>query len=146
MADGFGAYRVTPKKGHKHAGIDLKGKWEEQVFPIAEGSVLFRSYCHSIQLWSSNTNSKRKQFMQNTFTLSLLLFMLGILSIHKFLSGQLLSQEEFKQSRYPYNHLHLEIRKDYSDFGKASSYSMTMNALKRCCHDPLVFFEEGLKQ
>lgn len=36
---GYGEYRSSEIKGHKHSGIDLRGKLSENVYPIGVGKV-----------------------------------------------------------------------------------------------------------
>jgi murein DD-endopeptidase MepM/ murein hydrolase activator NlpD len=43
------------------------------------------------------------------------------------------------------NHLHFEIRSSLDDGGWASASSMTLEALDRCCRDPLAFFRRHLR-
>jgi murein DD-endopeptidase MepM/ murein hydrolase activator NlpD len=44
----YGDYRSSPLMGHRHAGIDLKGDFSENVYPIGSEKVkkVFRSFPH----------------------------------------------------------------------------------------------------
>lgn len=141
----FGAVRTSPQKGHLHAGIDLAGDWNEPVYAVAEGEVVFLSY------WDLNAVIIIKHQLEDgdvVYSKSIHLKDISVRLRQKVndqtLLGRLFNQVEFKKSRFPKNHFHLEIRKDYMDKGSASSHSMTRKALETHCYDPEQFFKTRL--
>ncbi|MBN1604686.1 MAG: M23 family metallopeptidase [Chitinispirillaceae bacterium] len=141
----FGDYRASEKKGHKHAGVDLKGSSGEMVFPISNGVVIstsndrFSSYvvvCHRLK----NGETLFSKYVH----LKVIKVNAGDYIDHNSPIGRIFNQNDLKQSGYSHPHVHLEIRTSYDDKGAASSYSMTMEALKKYCIDPLLFFRDNL--
>lgn len=146
LADGFGAYRNSLKKGHKHAGIDLKGDWNEAVFPVARGTVIFKSHWpHKSTLVLRHQLDKESVVYSKYTHLKNLSVGVGDQVDENTKLGQLFDRELYKTSGFNYNHFHLEIRKNYQDKGRASSYSMTMKALEQHCYDPLEFLSKNFQ-
>jgi murein DD-endopeptidase MepM/ murein hydrolase activator NlpD len=142
----YGDYRSTPVKGHKHAGIDLRGKLSENVYPIGIGqvkSVLWAFPNLALAVFHPLPNHE------------------GIYSLYIHIEGiqvkpgdwvdentviaRLFNADEFKKSQFTAVHLHLEIRKSLEDEGKASYSSMTIGDLNRYCADPKQFFRQRLE-
>jgi len=40
MISRYGEFRTSYRRGHKHAGVDLKGDFNESVYPIGNGQVI----------------------------------------------------------------------------------------------------------
>jgi murein DD-endopeptidase MepM/ murein hydrolase activator NlpD len=136
----FGAGRTSFRIRHLHTGTDLAGSPSESVYPIGAGIVEFVSYWD----FEGSVVVRHRQASGES-----------ILSkyIHvrdpKVRAGELVTQDtvlariftiaEFKKSRFKQNHLHLEVRKDYSDHGHASTHSKNSDDLSKCCINPLTF-------
>lgn len=145
LVDHYGAYRASVKKGHKHAGIDIKGDWRETVFAIAEGEVIFISNWDKTgaviirhRLPDGNTLYSKYVHIRDVQV------NVGDRVTPQTRLGRLFDRQEFGRSGYKHNHLHLEIRKSYSDKGRASSYSMSLEQLNRYCYNPLKFMQKYL--
>lgn len=143
----YGEYRRSYKPGHFHAGLDLKGDFNEKVYALGFGWV--------VQIF--------RQFPQRSVVIEHHLPDGGILysmyvhveDIHvrvgdwvdeNTLLARLFSEEELERANFgTANHLHLEIRKTLADRGRASYASMSMAELNRVCMDPLKFFKKHLQ-
>lgn len=147
IVSSFGEYRSSIKRGHKHAGTDFKGTFEEPVFPIGSGLVLFVSDrpFNSTVIIQHITPHNDTLFSKYVHVEKIRLEP-GQLVTPSDTLGRIFSKQEFIQSRFSHPHLHLEIRKTYRDKGRASSYSMTMKELEKYCIDPLLFFTEIHKE
>jgi murein DD-endopeptidase MepM/ murein hydrolase activator NlpD len=147
----FGAMRRSYKKGHIHTAIDLvprkKTKGTIKVFAMSHGSVcsihlgephrtvvikhrlpdgsdLFTSYKHLAEVFVENG-----QGVDSGTTL-----------------GRLYTRKEARALGGNYDHLHLEVRKAFDDFGVASWLTMTREDLDRRFLDPLPFLKKHLRE
>lgn len=109
-----GDYRVSQKKGHKHAGSDLKGSWSEPVYAIANGVVLFVSHKRfnstvllKHQLKDGSVIFSRYTHLQNHNV------MVGDIVNSETQLAELLNEKNFRNNGFKDNHLHLEVRKNY---------------------------------
>lgn len=142
----YGDYRSSKKKGHKHAGIDIKGNWNELFYAMSEGQVMFVSH-HDLNsmvlikhylpdgavVYSKYAHLKKVELQPGQH-------------VNKNTKlGILFDKKTFKRSGYKFNHVHLEIRQDYSDKGRASSYSMSMDELNKFCINPLNFLKKHIE-
>ena len=108
----FGDPRVTFVRGHKHSGIDLKGRFEEPVYAIGKGRVvdIHLSFPHltvvvehrladGTTLWSSYKHIEALRVSTgDTVDESTVL-------------GRLFNRDEHKRSGFPEPHMHFEIRR-----------------------------------
>jgi murein DD-endopeptidase MepM/ murein hydrolase activator NlpD len=142
----YGEYRSSTIKGHKHAGIDLRGKLSENVYPIGIGKVYDilwgfpnlaiaiihplsnGEYVYSLYIHIENIQVKVGDWVDENTVIA-----------------KLFNPEEFKKSQFQTVHLHLEIRKSMEDEGRASYTSMTMNDLNRYCMNPKEFLRKQLE-
>ncbi|MFW5785339.1 MAG: M23 family metallopeptidase [Chitinispirillaceae bacterium] len=145
IVSSFGDYRSSIKKGHKHAGTDFKGAFNEPVFPIGNGLVLFASDrpFNSTVIIQHITPQNDTLYSKYVHVEKVRVKPGELVTPYDTL-GRIFNKQEFVQSRFDHPHLHLEIRKIYRDKGKASSYSMTMKELEKYCIDPFLFFTETL--
>ncbi|MDO8803259.1 MAG: M23 family metallopeptidase [Elusimicrobiota bacterium] len=126
--------------GHRHAGIDLRGGFGKEVYPINDGRVLAASFkdlsggvvIEHLLPDGSRLYSKYVHIQDISVKAG------EQVTPHTRL-GRLFDKASFKKSRYTHNHLHLEIRKDYEDKGTDSSYRETRKDLERHCLDPEKF-------
>jgi murein DD-endopeptidase MepM/ murein hydrolase activator NlpD len=143
----YGEYRRSPRVGHKHAGVDLRGEFSESVYAIGDGQVfeVFKSFPNrSVVLRHHMPDSS---FLYSVYThLEDITVMVGDWVNKNSALGRLFTEEELEASDFgTANHVHLEIRTSYSDYGTASWRSMSMDALNKYCMDPLAFFREYLQ-
>jgi murein DD-endopeptidase MepM/ murein hydrolase activator NlpD len=144
----FGVYRKSNYKGHKHSGIDIVPLLKDKnihVYPVANGVVcyiridppfstvvikhklknncfIYSSYIHLKDVYAQ----KGQQVDQNTDI------------------GKLFTYEEAWKYNGPYDHLHLEIRKSFDDYGCATYLCMTLQKLKEIFCDPFIFLKDSL--
>ena len=145
----FGAHRNSYVKGHKHTGLDLVPKKKEgdyvYIYPMApgvvvsvhlghphktvvvkhktsDGKIIYTSYKHMHEYYVSNG----QQLNVNTKI------------------GRLYTRQEALSRGGNYDHLHLEIRKKFDDYGCASWMTMNNEELKLRFYDPLKFLKENL--
>lgn len=139
----YGDYRSSKKKGHKHAGIDIKGSWKEPFYAMSEGQVMFVSHhdLNSMVLIKHHMHDGTVRYTKYVHLKNIDLQPGQKVDMNTKL-GILFDEKTFKRSGYKFNHVHLEIRRDYSDKGRASSYSMSMNELNKFCVDPIDFFNK----
>ncbi len=148
LTGSYAEYRRSYKPGHLHAGIDLKGAFNETIYAVGRGQVhrIFREFPHrSIVV---------KHFLPDE---SLLYSVYTHVQDVKVQVGQLVSKDtplarlfnktELTQANFgTSNHLHLEIRKSSADRGRASYSSMSLDDLNTFCEDPIEFFRGYLKE
>lgn len=146
----FGTARYSYVRGHIHTGVDIiprrmRGK-HVYVYPLAEGvvcsihlghphrtivikhrllhgTIIFSSYKHLQEIYV--TNGERVSPSRKL--------------------GRLYTRREARALGGSYDHLHLEIRKGFDDFGVASWATMSQKELRRRFHDPWVFMKKWVK-
>ena len=126
--------------GHKHAGIDLRGGFNEEVYPINDGRVLaasFKDLSGGVVIEHLLPDGS-KLYSKYVYIQDISVKVGEQVTPHTRL-GRLFDKASFKKSRYTHNHLHIEIRKDYLDKGTDSSYSETRKELEMHCLDPEKF-------
>ena len=141
---GFGANRVSFIRGHKHSGLDLRGRYKEPVFAICAGRVfdIHLGFPHrTVVVEHRNENGER--FFSSYKHIEDILVKEGDLVTAQTRLGRLFDRKERKRARFD-QHLHFEIRKTMDDGGEASWSSMSMKALLRVFKDPERFFKRSL--
>lgn len=144
----FGAHRDSYLKGHIHTAVDIipaQKSGYTYVYPMASGvvcsihlghphitivikhqlkngQVIFTSYKHLQEVYVENGT----QVNQNTKI------------------ARLYTHEESKKYRGNYDHLHLEIRKSFYDYGCASWLTMNDADLNELFYNPLTFMKNNL--
>ena len=142
----YGDYRRSYKPGHLHAGIDLKGDFEETVYPVGRGFIerVFRDFPHK-SVVVKHTLPDGSIFYSMSVHLEGIRVEEGDAVTEKTPLARLFNREELQKADFgTANHLHLEIRTSLEDGGWASASSMTMDELNRFCLDPLEFFRRRL--
>lgn len=143
----YGEFRSSYKPGHLHAGIDLKGDFNESIYPIGNGQVtkIYHFFPHK-SIIIKHTCPNNTTFYSIYTHLEDICVEEGNWVNTKTKLARLFNEEELKRSDFgTANHLHLEIRKSYDDNGRASYASMTQKALDKFCYDPEKFFRKNLK-
>jgi murein DD-endopeptidase MepM/ murein hydrolase activator NlpD len=142
LRSNFGDYRSSYVKGHRHAGVDLTGRYEETVYPICRGVVVAVAYAFP----------HRTVYVMHELPDGTTFF-----SAYKHVEdpkvgfgdwveadtpiARLFTRAELKAARFGRapNHVHLEIRKTLADEGVASFTSMSKRELLEVLYDPLQF-------
>ncbi len=142
----YGDYRSSNIRGHKHAGIDLRGKLNEKVYPIGAGKVydiiwsfpnraiaIIHPLSNGEQVYSLYVHIEDIQVQPGDWV------------DENTVIARLFNADEFKKSQFKAAHLHLEIRKSMEDKGRASYSSMSMNDLNKWCISPKEFLKKYLE-
>lgn len=143
----FGEYRKSYKSGHHHAGLDLKGDFNEKVHAIGFGWIvkIFRQFPHRSIIVEHRLPDGRILYSMYVHVEDIQVRVGDWVDGNTALA-RLFNEEELERANFgTANHLHLEIRKTFADRGRASYASMSMAELKKVCMDPLKFFREHLK-
>jgi murein DD-endopeptidase MepM/ murein hydrolase activator NlpD len=146
----FGAPRMSYVKGHFHTGLDLiprnsRGK-QIYVYPmavgivcsihlgdphrtvvikhrLANGEILYTSYKHLQEIWVTNGQAVTPETPL----------------------ARLYTRDEARALGGRYDHLHLEVRKRFDDYGVASWATMKKADLDLRYDDPWKFMKEKIK-
>ena len=143
----LGDFRASRRMTRKHAGVDLRGAFGEEVYPIAAGRVValsFRALTGTV-LVKHDAGGGRVVYSKYIH-LQDIPVKVGQEVTPDTRIGRLFDKAMLQRTRYKHNHLHLEIRKSYADKGLASSYGRTTKLLSLYCYDPLDFFQKHLKE
>jgi murein DD-endopeptidase MepM/ murein hydrolase activator NlpD len=142
----YGDYRSSNIRGHKHAGIDLRGKLNEKVYPIGAGKVsdiiwsfpnraiaIIHPLANAESVYSLYVHVEDIQVKQGDWV------------DENTIIARLFNATEFKKSQFKTVHLHLEIRKSMADRGRASISSMNIKDLNQYCSNPKEFLKKYLE-
>ncbi len=143
LIDVYGAYR---RRGHKHAGIDLKGVYEEKVYCIGVGKVkgMLYSFPNNAVLIEHYLTDGTTIFSSYIHVVDETVSV-GDWVDEKTQIGRLFNKDEQKKAGFDDTHLHIEIRKTIEDEGKASYSCKTIEELNKYFIDPQEFFKEQLE-
>lgn len=134
----FGSGRTSFHVRHLHAGTDLAGMPSEPVYPIGAGVVEFVSYWDfEGTIVVRHRQASGKPIISKYVHVREPNVRAGELVTQDTVLARLFTAAEFKKSGFKQNHLHLEVRKDYSDHGHASTHSKNKDDLFKCCINPL---------
>ncbi len=144
----FGSARNSYKKGHIHTGLDCIPAGKDSfvyVYPIANGVVC------SIHLGAPHKTIvvKHKDFNGKTIYSSYKHLAQVFVNIGRQVNkdtkiARLYSRQETRKLNGRYDHLHLEIRKKFDDYGCASWLTMTKKELNERFYDPLSFLKKKI--
>jgi murein DD-endopeptidase MepM/ murein hydrolase activator NlpD len=90
---------------------------------LADGKVMFTSYKHLKEVYVSQGQQVTEQTKL----------------------ARLFTKQESKKYGGDYHHLHLEIRKNFDDYGCASWLTMNRKQLDQRFYNPLIFLKTKLK-
>jgi len=149
VVSGLGAYRASYVRGHLHSGADLvprgKGKPFVHVLPVAWGAVC------SIHLGAPHATVVLKHRLADgavLFTsykhLAEVYIEVGQQVSPEIRLGRLYTRREARALGGNYDHLHLEVKKNFDDYGAASWTTMSEDALQARFHDPVAFLKARL--
>ncbi|NOR13866.1 MAG: peptidoglycan DD-metalloendopeptidase family protein [Candidatus Aminicenantes bacterium] len=143
----YGEYRRSYKPGHFHAGLDLKGDFNERVYAIGFGWIvqIFRQFPHRSVVVEHHLPDGSILYSMYVHIEDIQV-QVGDWVDENIPLARLFNAEELESADFGTpNHLHLEIRKTLADRGRASYASMSMAKLNMACIDPLKFFKGHLK-
>jgi murein DD-endopeptidase MepM/ murein hydrolase activator NlpD len=140
----FGAGRQSYLRGHRHTGLDLvprpKPRGYVEVYPMANGVVC------SIHLSDPHPTVVVQHRLADGTIMFTSYKHLGGIDVHNGQQvtpttqiGRLYTADEARRLGGNYDHLHLEVRTDFDDYGVASWLTMTQRDL-----DPLLFLRQQL--
>lgn len=145
----FGSPRNSYIKGHIHTGLDCIPKTSSgiiNVYAMSDGIVC------SIHLGHPHITIVVKHIIENgniIYTsykhLSEIYVKTGEKVNHQSKLARLYTRKETKKYNGRYDHLHLEIRKDFGDYGSASWATMTESELNCRFYDPLEFIRKNVR-
>lgn len=139
----FGSPRSSYGRKHLHAGIDIGFPYGEAVYPIAEGKVLFISNLpnEGTVVLEHRLPGDRRVFSKYVHVAEISVAGGEIVTPQAHFA-RALKENEFKRSGLPFNHVHLEIRKNFSDEGINSSSAKTRSDLELNLYDPAKYLKE----
>ena len=143
----YGEYRRSYKPGHFHAGLDLRGNFNEKVYPIAFGWIvqIFRQFPHRSVVVEHHLPDGNILYSMCVHVEDIQV-RVGDWVDENTPLARLFDEEELERADFGTpNHLHLEIRKTLADRGRASYASMSLAELNTACLDPLKFFKRQLE-
>lgn len=143
----YGEYRRSYKPGHFHAGLDLKGDFNERVYAIGFGWIvqIFRQFPHRSVVVEHHLPDGSILYSMYVHIEDIQV-QVGDWVDENTPLARLFNAEELESADFGTpNHLHLEIRKTLADRGRASYASMSMAKLNMVCIDPFKFFKGHLK-
>ena len=143
----YGEYRRSYKPGHHHAGLDLKGDFNEKIYALGFGWVvqIFRQFPHRSVVIEHHLPDGNILYSMYVHVEDIQVRIGDWVDANTPLA-RLFSEDELERADFgTANHLHLEIRKTLADRGRASYASMSMAELNKVCMDPLKFFRKHLQ-
>ncbi len=143
MLDGFGAYRIA---GHKHAGLDIKGEFNEPVYPIGLGMVreIYGAFPYTTVLIEHHLPSNEIVYSGYTHLENIEVTVDQIVTQNTKL-GRLFSEEELKKANFYANHIHFEIRKTLERFQGISIKCFSQQDLNKYFYDPAIFLKTQMR-
>ncbi|MBX3045341.1 MAG: M23 family metallopeptidase [Candidatus Kapabacteria bacterium] len=144
----FGSARNSFRKGHYHTGLDLMPKKHKEpvdVYAMAEGVVV------SVHLGDPHQTVVVKHKTKDGETIYSVYKHITDVKVrngdkvsHETKIARVLTKAEGKKHGGNYDHLHLEIRKKFDDYGCASWLTMTKEDLSLRFYDPHKFMKENV--
>ena len=144
----FGDHRESYLKGHIHTATDLipaKRSALTYIYPMAEGVVcsIHLGHPHKTivirhQLANGKTMYTSYKHLEEIYVST------GTQVNQQTKIARLYTREETKKYKGNYDHLHLEIRKSFYDYGCASWLTMNKTDLNELFYDPMVFMKNNL--
>jgi murein DD-endopeptidase MepM/ murein hydrolase activator NlpD len=144
----FGDHRESYLKGHIHTATDLIPAHKQGkifIYPMAEGVVC------SIHLGHPHRTIVIRHLLANGKTiytsykhLQEIYVTVGTQVDQNTKIARLYTREETKKYHGNYDHLHLEIRKSFYDYGCASWLTMNTADLNELFYNPMLFMKSNL--
>jgi murein DD-endopeptidase MepM/ murein hydrolase activator NlpD len=145
----FGTTRTSHLRGHKHSGVDIVPVNIDTgiyIYPVAKGIVCYRRIKDP---FSSITIKHKLSDGSYIFTSYIHLKNVYVANGDTVDTntkiGKLFTHREVRRYRGPFDHLHLEVRKNFDDFGFGSSHCMNNSELDSFFYEPINFLSEKIK-
>lgn len=139
----FGEPRVSYIRGHKHAGVDMKGVYRAAIYPVCAGQVtaLQLSFPH-LTIVVRHTRPDGTSFHSSYKHVTDLRVKEGDLVTRSTVMSRIFDEDEHRRAKFGRApvHLHFEVLVRTDDEGEASWSSMSMEALRRYRSDPMALF------
>ena len=144
----FGDHRESYLKGHIHTATDLIAANKSAItyiYPMAVGVVcsIHLSHPHKT-IVIRHLLANRKTIYTSYKHLQEIYVSVGTQVDQNTKIARLYTREETKKYKGNYDHLHLEIRKSFYDYGCASWLTMNKNDLNELFYNPMVFMKSNL--
>lgn len=144
----FGDHRDSYLKGHIHTATDMIPAQKADtvyVYPIAEGVVCSIHLTHPHKTIVVKHLQKNGQIVFSSYKHLQEIYVWNGMQVdcHTKLA-RLYTRQETKKYKGSYDHLHLEIRKSFYDYGCASWLTMNSSDLNELFYNPLSFLKEHL--
>jgi murein DD-endopeptidase MepM/ murein hydrolase activator NlpD len=144
----FGANRTSHLRGHKHAGVDIvpaKMDTGVYIYPIAKGVVCFKRVKDPFSSITIKHKLANGAYMYSSYIHLKDIYVENGDDVDTHTKvGKIFTRKEVRRFRGPYDHLHLEIRKSFYDFGFASSHCMNHAELDSFYFEPINFLSNHL--
>ena len=144
----FGANRTSHLRGHRHSGVDIKPINKDTgifIYPIAKGVVCFKRLKDPFSSITIKHKLRNGTYMYSSYIhLKEIYVNNGDEVDTDSKVGKLFSHREVRRYGGPFDHLHLEIRKNFDDFGFGSSHCMDKAELDSFFYEPINFLNEHL--
>lgn len=144
----FGDHRESYLKGHIHTANDIipaNRTDTVNVYPMAEGVVCSIHLAHPHKTIVIKHLLKNGQIVFTSYKhLQEIYVRTGTQVNQNTKIARLYTRGETKKYKGNYDHLHLEIRKSFYDYGCASWLTMNKKDLNELFYDPMVFLKNNL--
>ena len=144
----FGDHRESYLKGHIHTATDMipaNKTGQVVVYPMAEGVVCSIQLDHPHKTIVIKHLMKNGQLIYTSYKHLMELYVTVGTQVDQHTKiARLYTREETKKYRGNYDHLHLEIRKSFYDYGCASWLTMNIKELNELFYNPMVFMKNNL--
>ena len=146
----FGAGRTSHLRGHKHSGVDMVPVNKDTgiyIYPLAKGIVCFKKVKDPFSSITIKHKMNDSTYMYTSYIHLKEIYVENGDNVDPNIKiGKIFTKKEVRRFRGPYDHLHLEIRKNFDDFGFASGHCMNKDDLNEFFYEPIEFLTKNLKQ
>jgi murein DD-endopeptidase MepM/ murein hydrolase activator NlpD len=126
--------------------VPIKGDTGIYIYPIANGIVCFKSIKDPFSSITIKHKLNDSCYIYSSYIhLKYVYVENGDTVDSNTKIGKLFTRKEVRRYRGPFDHLHLEIRKSFDDFGFASAHCMNRKELDEFFYEPIDFLKKNLK-
>jgi len=144
----FGDHRDSYLKGHIHTATDIIPATKQSqviVYPMAEGVVCSIHLGHPHKTIVIKHLLKNGQIIYTSYKHLQEIYVTNGMQVNQQTKlARLYTRKESKRFNGSYDHLHLEIRKSFYDYGCASWLTMNKEDLNELFYNPMVFMKNNL--
>jgi murein DD-endopeptidase MepM/ murein hydrolase activator NlpD len=148
VASVFGAHRESYLKGHIHTATDMLPigyQGQVAVYPLAEGVVCSIHLDHPHKTIVIKHLLKNGQIVYTSYKHLQEIYVAAGTQVNQYTKiARLYTVQESKRFHGSYDHLHLEIRKSFYDYGCASWLTMNKEDLNELFYNPMIFMKNNL--